>query len=119
MHSPIILALLTAVAMACGQLLFKFGAERWRIDSLSQAVLSFISNPFLVSAVLLYAVTILLWIYVLKVLPLSLAYPLTALSYVLVPLLCWAVLGEKVSSQTLLGSTLIIAGVLVCHWQRG
>lgn len=115
----VMLALLTAFSMAAGQLLFKLGAARWHGPGLTQWVWSFISNPQLVGAVFLYAITILVWIYVLRVLPLSVAYPLTALSYVIVPVLSLLFLQERISMQTVLGSVLIIAGVVVANVNRG
>ncbi len=116
---PIFLALLTAVSMALGQLCFKLGAPRWQGDNIPALILSFISNPLLTGAIVLYAVTILGWIYVLKFLPLAIAYPLTALSYILVPLFSWLFLHEKITSSTLIGSVLIILGVLISHLQKG
>ena len=111
----LILALLTAFSMAGGQLLFKIGAPQWQGSSLASWVLSFITNPFLVGAIFLYAATILIWIYVLRTLPLSLAYPLTALSYVIVPVLSYLFLHEKIEWQTGVGSAVIILGVFITH----
>jgi len=118
MSLPVALAILTAFSMASGQLLFKLGADRWRGDSLVQLAGSFLSSPHLMGAVFLYAITILVWIYVLKTLPLSIAYPLTALSYILVPVFSLVILGEKVSINTMVGSGLIIAGIIVTHVQK-
>lgn len=117
-NPPILLALLTACSMACGQILFKLGAKNWSGDSLIQWVLSFITNPFLVVAVFLYAFTIIVWVYALRVLPLSIAYPITALSYVIVPVISYFFLHEKITLHTFLGSLLIIVGVVVTHLQR-
>lgn len=118
MNIAVALAILTAFSMASGQLLFKLGADRWRGDSIVQLIWSFLSSPHLMGAVCLYAITILVWIYVLKVLPLSIAYPLTALSYILVPVFSLVILGERVSINTLIGSGLIIAGIIVTHMQK-
>jgi drug/metabolite transporter (DMT)-like permease len=112
---PILLAILTAFSMAGGQLLFKMGAPAWQGQSAIEWAVSFLKNPFLVSAVFLYAVTILIWIYVLRTLPLSLAYPLTALSYVIVPILSFLFLHEKISWQTVLGCGVIIVGIVITH----
>lgn len=117
-NTPILLALLTACSMACGQILFKLGAKEWSGDSLVQWVWSFITNPFLVIAVFLYAFTIIIWIYVLRILPLSIAYPITALSYVIVPVISYFFLHEKITLHTFVGSLLIIAGVVITHLQR-
>ena len=113
--TPVLLAILTAFSMAVGQMLFKLGAPQWQGQDALGWALSFIKNPFLVAAVFLYAATILVWIYVLRTLPLSLAYPLTALSYVIVPVLGFVFLQEKMSWQTLAGSLLIILGVVITH----
>lgn len=117
-NTPILLALLTACSMAIGQILFKLGAKNWHGDSLIKWIWSFITNPFLVVAVFLYAFTIIIWIYVLKALPLSIAYPITALSYVIVPVISYFFLYEKITLHTFLGSLLIIVGVVVTHLHR-
>jgi len=113
------LAVLTAFSMAGGQLLFKLGAPAWQGDSVVSWVTSFLKNPFLVTAIFLYAFTILIWIYVLRTLPLSLAYPLTALSYVIVPVLSFVLLHEKISWQTVVGCAVIIVGVVITHLKAG
>ena len=115
--TPVLLAILTAFSMAGGQLLFKMGAPAWQGHSAMDWVLSFLKNPFLVSAIFLYAATILIWIYVLRTLPLSLAYPLTALSYVIVPILSFLFLHEKIAWQTVLGCTVIIVGIVITHFR--
>ena len=117
--TPVLLALLTAFSMAGGQLLFKLGAPNWKGSTLSEWIISFATNPYLMVAVVMYAMTILIWIYVLRTLPLSVAYPLTALSYVIVPCLSYLLLHEKISLQTVAGSGIIILGVVITHIQRG
>lgn len=112
---PVMLAILTAFSMAGGQMLFKLGAPSWQGNSVREWIWSFLCNPFLVGAIFLYAVTILVWIYVLRTLPLSLAYPLTALSYVVVPLLSYLFLQEKMGWQAVVGSAVIIVGVVITH----
>lgn len=112
---PVMLAILTAFSLAGGQMLFKLGAANWHGDSLYSWVVSFITNPFLVVAIFLYAFTVIMWIYVLRVLPLSLAYPLTALSYIIVPIASYLILHEKISWQTAAGAVLIILGIVVSN----
>lgn len=118
MHNiALALALVTAFSMAGGQLLFKLGAAKWGGVTLSDWIISFITNPYLVVAVFLYATTILVWIYVLKVLPLSVAYPLTALAYIIVPLMSHFLIGEKITAATIVGSFLIMLGIAICQYQ--
>ncbi|HQQ62152.1 MAG TPA: EamA family transporter [Pseudomonadales bacterium] len=113
--TAVILAILTAFSMAGGQMLFKLGAASVQGNSTLELLVSFVRNPFLVGAAFLYALTIVVWVFVLRILPLSLAYPLTALSYVIVPVLSYLFLQEKISWQTAVGAALIIAGVIVTH----
>lgn len=117
--TPVLLALLTAFSMAGGQLLFKLGAPQWKGTTAQEWIVSFATNPHLMVAVVMYAVTILIWIYVLRTLPLSVAYPLTALSYVIVPCMSYVLLQEKISLQTAIGSGVIILGIVITHVQRG
>ncbi|MFN3376098.1 MAG: hypothetical protein ACK40S_06075 [Burkholderiaceae bacterium] len=68
-------------------------------------------NGWLLAALLLYGVTTLGWVWVLRHAPLSLAYPFMGLAFLLVPLLGQVLLDEAVSMQTLIGGVLILAGV--------
>ena len=119
MPMPIMIAILTAFVMAGGQLLFKLGTSSWHGDDAVGWIVSFLKNPFLVTAVFMYAVTILVWIYLLKTLPLSLAYPLTALSYAIVPVFSLFFLHEKMSWHTAVGAAVIILGVAISYAKGG
>ena len=70
------------------------------------------SWPFL-GGMACYAVSIVVWLYVLSRLQVSLAYPFQAAGYVLGAVLAWMFLGEGVRPLNLLGLALIFLG-LVC-----
>jgi drug/metabolite transporter (DMT)-like permease len=53
------------------------------------------------------------WLAVLSRAPLSLAYPILALSYFVVVLEAWLILGEPLTWQLLLGVAIIFAGVVI------
>lgn len=116
MKIPILIAFATACSMACGQVLFKIGSRSLTGNGLMTSVLEFVTNPFLVFAIFLYASTIIAWIYVLRVLPLSVAYPITALSYLFVPAISYFALKEEISLRTVMGSILIVLGVVVSNY---
>ena len=63
-----------------------------------------------------YFATFVLWLAILHGSPLSVAFPPTALVYILVPLCGWLFLKENFSSAQALGIGLILAGILL---QRG
>jgi drug/metabolite transporter (DMT)-like permease len=51
------------------------------------------------------------WLYSLRYVPLNIAANLTAAVHVMVPLACWALLGEKINPLRWAGIALVIAGV--------
>lgn len=70
------------------------------------------SWPFL-SGLACYAISIVVWLYVLSRLQVSLAYPFQAAGYILGAALAWLFLGEEVGPLNMLGLALIFLG-LVC-----
>lgn len=70
------------------------------------------SWPFL-SGLACYAVSIVVWLYVLSRLQVSLAYPFQGAGYILGAVLAWMFLGEGIRPLNMLGLALIFLG-LVC-----
>lgn len=100
--------LVCVLGISIGQLLFKKAAAALpAVLSLS----ALLQNGWLVSALALYGVTTLGWVWVLRHAPLHLAYPFMGLAFLIVPTLAWAFLGEPLHWRTLAGGTLILAGV--------
>ncbi len=75
--------------------------------------LSLLKSPLFIIALAAYALSVLTWLSVLRKVPLSVAMPFVALTYVVVPLAAWAAFGDPISLRTVGGTALIIAGVLV------
>ncbi len=106
--SLIALTLLCVTGIACGQLLFKKAAIAMAAAAGWQAQLF---NGWLWAALALYGIMTLLWIWILRHAPLHIAYPFMGLAFLVVPVLAWALLGEPLTWHTLVGGTLILAGV--------
>ena len=106
------LLIATPIMIAAGQVMFKRTSERLlaRTDA---GFLSIAFDPVFIAALALYGTATLLWIYVLKTVPLSYAYSFMALTFVIVPLLSLVFLGESLSWRYAVGSALIIAGLIV------
>lgn len=101
------------VLIGAGQLLFKSAANQWRVErGIWVALGSLLSVPF-VTALIVYGFATLLWVYALRTVPLGIAFPLYALTFVLVPVLAYAFLGEPLTWRTLVGAAIIILGVTV------
>ena len=72
-----------------------------------------LTNSNLIYGIILYIVTSLLWLYTIKDMPLSKAYPFLALTFVLVPILSKIFFQEHVGITQLLGMIIIVVGVLL------
>lgn len=99
------------VALTAGQILFKRSASR--VDLAGAWVLELARMPAMWAAVALYAGATLLWVRILTTVPLSRAYPFAALAFILVPAAGYFLFDEPVNARYLLGTALIIGGVIV------
>ena len=96
-----------------GQLLFKAAAAQWRLDAGAWVAVRSLLSPAFIAALVIYGLATLLWVYALRTVPLAAAFPLYALTFVLVPLLAHFVAGESLSANTLVGGLVIIVGVAI------
>lgn len=101
---------IVVLSLVVGQLLFRATAIVWASGR------PFFSTPVLIRLVpslAFYALSTLVWIWVLRTVPLKSAYPFMALAFVLVPLGAHWLFGEVVTPQYLIGTCLIMAGVVI------
>ncbi|MEP3048367.1 MAG: hypothetical protein ABJO09_09360 [Hyphomicrobiales bacterium] len=95
-----------ALFMALGQVLLKKGVLASG-DSLFPGII----NIWMFFAIILYVGSTLLWVWLLKQVPLSLAYPFAGLAFVIVPIGSYFVFGELLSVRYLVGCVVIILGI--------
>lgn len=69
----------------------------------------------LLPGILCYVLGMIMWIYALRSVPLVIAYPFIALSFIAVPLLSSIFLGETYGADTFLGGLLIVAGIIIMN----
>jgi drug/metabolite transporter (DMT)-like permease len=105
-----IVAVLCVVGLAIGQILFKLGAK-----TLAQtgSFLAFKTAAILLSAMCLYGITSIAWVWVLQKVDLGRVYPLMALAFILVPLGSHFAFGERFEAHYFVGVALIILGIVV------
>ncbi|MBZ0134508.1 MAG: hypothetical protein K8D98_01130, partial [Rhodanobacter sp.] len=100
--------LLCVLGIAIGQLLFRKAAlamhGAWSVPAL-------LGNGWFMASLVLYGLTTLAWVWILRQAPLHLAYPFMGLAFLLVPALAWLFLGEPLHWRTLAGGALIMLGV--------
>jgi drug/metabolite transporter (DMT)-like permease len=98
-------------ALAVGQVLFKICSSR--IGDLFDLVRDPWTLAIFLVAISIYAGSTLAWVLALRMISLNQAYVFMSASFVIVPILSYGVLGERISSQTLIGSVVICAGVII------
>lgn len=113
MTLPYLLTIGTVALIAIGQILFKLTAIRISGRPISESLIdTAVLFPFALS-VSLYGVATLLWIFALRDLPLTRAYFLMSLSFLIVPIVSSVVFSERLTASHAVGGALIMAGVLV------
>jgi multidrug transporter EmrE-like cation transporter len=102
------LLVLTPLMVAAGQVMFKMTGTRLG----SAPVQSVLLSPVFISALAIYGGATLLWVYVLKSVPLSYAYSFMALTFIAVPLLGHVWFAEPLDAKYFIGMGLVLAGLL-------
>ncbi len=109
--NPYIQIGISIVLSAGAQLLLKRGAD----DAEHETVLGFsgLLSGWVWLGIFALIGSLVSWLYALRFIALNVAYNLTGLIHVLVPLSCWMLLDEKISPLRWLGILLVVAGVVV------
>lgn len=103
-----LLTFLCVLGISVGQLLFKLAAHALPPHT---QVLDWIMNGWLIAALVIYGLTTVGWVWILRHAPLHLAYPFMGLAFLIVPVLAWLFLGEPLHWRTLAGGALILVGL--------
>lgn len=105
------LTILTVLALAVGQILFKLAARG--LAGTEPLVQQILVNHYLWIALAVYGVATAFWIGLLREIPLHIAYPFVALAFLFVPVLGHWVLDEPLRWQSLVGALVIVVGVWI------
>lgn len=101
------------------QLAFKWGADGLADLDFGLAMIArAMALPGVWLAAIGYAGTFVVWMMILRTMPLSRAFPMTGLAYVTVPLLAWIVFGDRIDLMRACGIALIVAGVIALGWDE-
>ena len=112
MRSKTMVLILSAVVFsALGQLLLKSGAQRLAGLGRLEFLLAAARDVHVLSGLAAWIASTVCWLYVLRVAPLSRAYLLSSLTYVLIPVASLFIFGEQLRRMHVLGMILILAGV--------
>ena len=104
--------ILAAVAFSVvGQLFLKSGAQRLAGHGRVEFLLAAFRDMHVLAGLLAWTASTLCWLYVLRVAPLSRAYGLTSLTYVLVLFASVYFFGEQIRPLHIAGTVLIVLGI--------
>ncbi|NDL63695.1 4-amino-4-deoxy-L-arabinose-phosphoundecaprenol flippase subunit ArnE [Acerihabitans arboris] len=107
-----LLILVVSVLTCAGQLCQKLAALRWRQFQARQNRRA-TTLGWLLAALILLALALALWLNVLQRLPLSLAYPVLSVNFVLVTLAAYGIFHEPITPRHWWGVASIMLGILL------
>lgn len=105
--NALIAVIVCVIINSIAQVLLKMGMGKGGFN------INTLTNLPVISGAVLYALSFLIWLYVLSKAKLSYAYPFISLSYVLVVFLSYIILGEPFSKEIWIGVILITIGVSI------
>jgi multidrug transporter EmrE-like cation transporter len=110
------LVLVAVLINAAAQLLLKAGTNRigefaFALDNLVPVSAKVATSPHILGGIACYVVSVVIWILALSRVPVSVAYPMLSIGYIVNAVAAWALFGESVTAQKLVGIAFIIVGV--------
>ena len=106
---------LNIIGVVIYELLLKAGASASADPSKSWSWfgVNALSSPLTWLAIGVIIIDLIIWLYILRYIPLSIAFPLSRTVDVLVPITCWLILKEAISPLRWGGIALVIIGLVV------
>lgn len=103
---------------AAAQLLLKAGTNRigefaFSLDNLVPIGAKVATSAPILAGLACYGVSVVVWIMALSRVPVSVAYPMLSIGYVVNALAAWALFGESLAAQKLVGIGFIVVGVFL------
>jgi multidrug transporter EmrE-like cation transporter len=101
---------------AAAQLLLKAGTNRigefaFSLENVVPVGLKVAASPFVLGGLACYAVSVVVWILALSRVPVSIAYPMLSIGYIVNAAAAWLLFGESLTAQKLVGIGFIVVGV--------
>jgi len=112
------LLMLGVLLNAAAQLLLKAGTNRvgefaFSLDNLVPIGTKLALNPPILAGLGCYVVSVVVWILALSRVPVSVAYPMLSVGYIVNAVAAWLLFGESLAAQKLIGIGFIIVGVFL------
>jgi multidrug transporter EmrE-like cation transporter len=118
--TPLTLCLVMAGVLlnAAAQLALKAGTNRvgefaFALDNVVPVGMRLAANPFILGGLACYVVSVVVWIMALSRVPVSVAYPMLSVGYIVNAVAAWLLFGESLTAQKLVGIAFIVVGVFL------
>jgi multidrug transporter EmrE-like cation transporter len=98
---------------AIGSLFLKLGSAKFHIKFSFKGIIEMLKNWKIIIGAIFYVASSVFFIIVLKITDLSIAYPMTSMSYIFITILSYHFLKEKMNKYKIIGILLIILGVVL------
>ncbi len=122
MTSRLITILLASIVLgATGQLMLRYAARLLGAPSqlgIWRWVVTVFSTPWILGAFALFAISALGWIVALREVPLTVAYPVGALAYIIIFTGSYFLFAEPITWTKIIGAALIVTGIIIIHLGR-
>lgn len=111
--------ILTGVLLnAAAQLLLKAGTNavghfEFHLDNVIPIGFKLAFQPYIMGGMVCYAISLVVWIMALSRVPVSVAYPMLSIGYVINAFVAWHWFGEALAAQKLIGIGFIVVGVVL------
>ena len=112
------LLMLGVLLNAAAQLFLKAGTNRvgefaFSLDNIVPIGAKLVANPPILAGVGCYVVSLVVWILGLSRVPVSIAYPMLSVGYIVNAFAAWFLFGESITAQKLVGIGFIVIGVFL------
>jgi multidrug transporter EmrE-like cation transporter len=118
--TPLTFSLLMAGVLlnATAQLLLKAGTNRvgefaFTWENVVPIGMKLAMNPPILAGLACYVVSVMVWIVGLSRVPVSVAYPMLSVGYIVNALAAWMLFGESLAAQKIVGIGFIVVGVFL------
>lgn len=101
---------------ATAQVVLKKGVQavgRISIETLIPNIGNILLSPYIISGIILYGSSLIVWLIVLSRMELSRAYPFVSLGYIITFIFGIVLLDEKMSQYKIFGLMFIVAGIFI------
>ncbi len=119
MSYPVLsLILLTVTLSACAQLALKLGVSKSQMTNAMQtgivdSLIAAMTSPFILLGLIIYGLSVVMWLWVLSKVELSVAYPFVGISFLVTLAFGAFLLNENVTSIRIIGTLFIAVGCVL------